>query len=237
MTANLRAMTSDERAFLLEQKQFITNISQSRLEVLMIFTWIWFSSAAILYLIYLGSLAILKSLGAPFWLNHILDQSQPYAVPAISFVFAFHGIILHEWKGKHRRAETLSAIDEDLANGAVMEDSFIVEDAICLIEQEHLMRIYLLKTTDGRIRVRYDYDSADVDGRGKSRRTKFAIAKEVRLVSFPLSKQSLYHDGPTRMRKPRASDLMLGPKYWPEHETWLEMEWSDVKSHYAAQSA
>ena len=225
-------MTSIERIFLLDQKRIIQNLASNRLEMALVFGWVWLSFGGILYLFGLITIKIIEWVFSPGWPEGMLNCLIAYVAWAIASMTVLW-TLLGEYRSHNRRNKTLRGIDADLSANEVEEERFSIQEVICLLEQEHLMRIYLLKTTDGRIRVRYDYDSADTSGTGKSRRTNLKIWKDVRMVSFPHSKQVMYHEGDIVVRKPKATDLALAPKHWPEDETWLDMEWDEVRPYYS----
>ena len=225
-------MNATERDFLLDQKQVIQNLASYRLELALILGWVWLGFGGILYFVGLITIKLIEWAFSPGWSEAMLNCLIAYVACAISSMTVLW-TLLGEYRSHIRRNKTLRGIDADLSANDVEEARFSIEEVICLLEQEHLMRIYLLKTTDGRIRVRYDYDSVDTNGTGKSRRTNFKIWKDVRMISFPHSKQVMYHEGVIAIRKPKATDLALEPKHWPEDETWLDMEWGEVKPYYS----
>lgn len=135
------------------------------------------------------------------------------------------------WKRDTRRV--LAGMAREIAENEVEEDQLTVEAVKCFQEPVHFGKIYLLKLTDGRIRVRYDYDSVDTEGCGKSPRTNFPISREMRMVHFRHLGEYRYSFGPSKIRKPRAKPMNLPPAHWPEDETWLDLPWEDLDDMYA----
>lgn len=126
------------------------------------------------------------------------------------------------------RKQCLELLERELDHNEVQEFTASVEAVKCFQEPEHLMKIYLLRLSDGRIRVRYDYESADVDGRGKSPQTNFPISREMKMVHFKILNEFRYDFGPTKIRKPIAKELTIRPADWPEDETWLNISWENA---------
>ena len=138
-------------------------------------------------------------------------------------------------KGRRASAAMLNDRKADLDAGEVVEEQGVVDAVKVFREPEHGMKIYFLHLSDGRVRVRYDHDSADVDGDGKSRRSTFPLSREVRMIHYPVSGEVDYRFSGETIRKPRAQSLDLHPDKWPEDETWCNIPWEDLDAVMARQ--
>ena len=115
-----------------------------------------------------------------------------------------------------------------MAAGIVVADQMTVVDAKGAMEPEHLARMYFLLGADGRVFTIYDYDSPDMEGRGRAKQTKLRFAKELSIFSFPISGEVNYSFSGKPLRKPRAVTMNSNPKDWPEPEAFWDVAWEDI---------
>lgn len=162
-------------------------------------------------------------------------QDEPIVYQGVILIFALTAIqfIWRFVKGHRHRQGRLERLALELNHNEVEETMATVEEIKCFQEPEHLGKIYLLRLSDGRIRVRYDYDSVDVEGRGKSARTNYPISREMTMIHFKHLDEFRYDFGPTKIRKPPAQLLNVSLDDCPEDETWLDIPWEDLDSRYA----
>jgi hypothetical protein len=134
----------------------------------------------------------------------------------------------HTW---HRNR--IDGLEQDLNAGLVVSDDLIITEAKGFVEPEHFMRIYFLKSSDGRVFTLYDYDSANTEG-DRSRPTKLRFAHQMTLLRFPVSGTITYTFTGTPLRKPRARPLTAKPDDWPQAETFCDTPWDDLETRLSA---
>lgn len=226
MNTTIREMNEADRIYLNERLDALKNSKMTIDQILIVTLWGSFCGG---FLVSLAWTAFCRLIGI---LPSMTDwQKTPIAYFGVMIIFgSFFAYMLWVVVGRdymHRKSY-LERHSRELQHNRVEETVATVEDVKCFQEPEHLMKIYLLRLSDGRIRVRYDYQSADVEGRGKSPRTNFPISKEMNIVHFTILGKFRYEFGPTKIRKPRAKELSRPPEEWPEDETWLEISWNEA---------
>ena len=127
----------------------------------------------------------------------------------------------------------LDQIQAELDHNEVEEEVVTVDAVKCFQEPEHFGLIYLLRLTDGRIWVRYDYDSFGYEEYGESIQTDFVIPDSFSMVHFKFVDAIRYEFGQVQMPKPTPKPINLGPEDWPEDETWLDIPWGEIDTQYA----
>ena len=234
MTSTTRPLNDEDRRFLEERRDELNLYGPSIGETLIVFCWPVAVITFVLSFIWIG---FCRFFG---WLDRAANWNETPLVfwgVAVIFIgtviYGFQAVILQEIRQMQRNKHKREAIDEEFASNEVEATNTTVVGVKCLQEPEHLMKIYLLKLSDGRVWVRYDYDSVDTDGRGKSPRTKFVVTKEMQFVHFKHLKEVGYVSGTTKIRKPRPSPMNVRPEKWPEDETWLQTPWDEVEATYA----
>ena len=229
MASTARSLSDDDKAFLLEELDRLNHLQIDIGESLFFVVGNGFVMTCILNIVWVG-----------FWrftgrLHRVSDwQTDPLvfwgamAIAAGSLSYLAYEILRSEFSIFRNRKRRRKLLLRELSQNQASAAKLTVVDAKCLQEPEHLMKIYLLKMSDGRIRVRYDYNSADLDGKGISPRTKFRITKEMTMIHFKHLDEYRYVFGPTNIQKPPAFELNLPPDKWPEDETWLYTPWEDI---------
>lgn len=229
MTSIIRALNDHDHAYLKECQEALKDSHLSMGESIsdFFFTWLWgiivsgfiFSLAWVIICRLFG---ILRSMSD--WQDVPIVYHGVLLIFGISTIY-FMWFVVRDYR--HRKQD-LERLELELDHNEIEESTASVEAVKCFQEPEHLMKIYLLRLSDGRIRVRYDYDSADVDGLGKSPRTNFRISREMTMIHFKILDEFRYNFGPTKIRKPVAKELNVPPVDWPEDETWLDISWDDI---------
>lgn len=232
MAAIKRPLNAEDRAYLNERAAVKNDFG------------LWGALGTVFMLTIMGTFWLMVLIGVLYLILRALPIASHYAdmLRAVNpgFVFGFMAslaTLVESWmwvKWKRDTRRVLAGVEREIAENEVEEDQLTVEAVKCFQEPEHFGKIYLLKLTDGRIRVRYDYDSVDTEGRGKSPRTNFPISREMRMVHFRHLCEHRYSFGPSKIRKPRAKPINLSPDHWPEDETWLDLPWDDVDGIYAS---
>ncbi|WP_379551361.1 hypothetical protein [Qipengyuania sp. DGS5-3] len=234
MTLSARPLENDERDYLLKKRDELDEYKLHLPELLLTFGWAGLCLAGIPSVIWIVIWRLTGRLDGLPWHEDQLVEGGVYTICALAISYTAYLLALDIWQTKRSFQKTMANLSKEFAENEVDEMHFRIEEIMSLEEPEHHMRIYLMKLKDGRVRVRYDYESADTDGKGESRRTDFAISHEMRMVHFRHLNEYLYTCLSEKRRKPRALPLDLNPKDWPEDETWLEAPWDEIKSQYGA---
>lgn len=235
MTSIIRALNDHDIAYLKERQEALKDsglsLGESYIEFFLTWLWIVSLSGSIFSLAWV---IICRLVGI---LPNMSDwQDVPIVYRGVLMIFGLVTIYVVSFlvKDYRHRKQCLERLELELQHNEIEESTASVEAVKCLQEPEHLMKIYLLRLSDGRIRVRYDYDSADVQGVGKSPRSNFPISREMTMVHFKILDEFRYDFGPTKIRKPRAKELTLRPADWPEDETWLDISWDDADQIFSS---
>jgi hypothetical protein len=226
MNTTIREMNEADRIYLNERLDALKNSNMTIDEILLVTAWGSFCGGfvvSLIWTIFCRLIGILPSMAA--WQKIPIVYFGVILIFGFFFAYMMWLVVCRDYL--HHRSY-LARLSRELKHNRVEEYDLIVDDVKCFQEPEHLMKIYLLLMSDGRIRVRYDYDSADLEGRGKSQRTNFSISKEMKIVHFTILGQFRYEFGPTKIRKPRMKELNRPPEKWPADETWLEISWNEA---------
>lgn len=122
----------------------------------------------------------------------------------------------------------LQKLINDFSVSDVTEQILQFEAITSYCEPEHFSRFYCLKILDGRILTFFDYESADMEETGKSRRTKFAIHRKLAIVTFPHSGAVNYWFSGEKLRKSRVKTFRAHPKDWPKAEEFCDLSWNEL---------
>ena len=141
------------------------------------------------------------------------------------------GGTIRQFRKDSKQTESLQdLIAEDDAAGMVEEERVTISGVKVFREPKHFMKIYFLLFSDNCILVRYDYESANMDGDEKSKRLNFPLHHDLTMVRFLQSGLVKYDFSGPVIRKPRAIPLTLHAKKWPGDETWCDIPWDDLAS-------
>ncbi len=226
MNTAIRELNETDRAYLQECYNRLKSSQMTLGEDLGVAAWGTFCGGLLVNLVWVAFcrlVGILPSMSE--WRDTPIVSYGVLLIFGSLFAYMTWEVVMRDFL---RTRNHLDRLSHELRRNRIEETTATVEAVKCFQEPEHLMKIYLLLLSDGRIRVRYDYDSADVEGRGKSPRTNFPISRELRIVHFTILDEFRYEFGPTKIRKPRAKELRRPPKDWPEDETWLDISWNEA---------
>jgi hypothetical protein len=222
-----RQMSADERAFLTQEIQSYkrNHIGELATDVVFMATWVT---------LYLSAFAAMIWTVFSWFIGPLSPQVQNAEATAIFLGAAGIWIavaILFVWSivaDRKRVKGTVVALETDAAAGSVTEEKITVAGIKCFKEPEHHGRIYFMLFGDGRVLVRYDTASSNMDGGTKSIRTDFPIHCDLTMILFPQSGIVKYDWSGPKIRKPKAIPLTLNPKHWPEDETYCTIPWDDL---------
>lgn len=126
----------------------------------------------------------------------------------------------------------------DLDNGVVKVDVLDVQGIKLLQEPEHHSLIFLLKLSNGKILVLYDYDSYDSDNDFPTKAKPTLRARErITLRSFPVSQRKRWAFEGAEMALPAPIELALDPERWPDDESWCRVKWENIERHFGRGTA
>jgi hypothetical protein len=233
MTSIQRPMTKKERTFL--ERERLVRARPSGFEDFVI---------AIL------STALLAGIGSGIWLlvariTGLLPRRMNWSevstvywgvvvISLLATVYWMGGTLFYDRGRSAVVKEHQNAMEADAASDIVTEERVTIASIKVFREPEHFMKIYFLLFGDNRILVRYDYDSANMDGDEKSKRSNFPLHQNLTMVRFPQSGLlKCDFSGPV-IRKPRALPLNVHPDKWPEDETYCTIPWDDLVSVLSA---
>ncbi len=222
-----RQMTAEERAFLMRELQFYkrNHIGELFVDVVIMATWLT---------LYLGGFALVIWMVFSWFIGPLSPQVQNAETTAIFIGAAGIWIavaVLIVWStlaSRKRVNATVIALEADAAAGSIAEEKVTVAGIKCFKEPEHHGRIYFLLFGDGRVLVRYDTASPNMNGGTQSIRTDFPIHCDLTMIRFPHSDIVKYNWSGPKIRKPKATPLNLNPKVWPEDETYCTIPWDDL---------
>jgi hypothetical protein len=223
--ATLRAMTDIERNAFAKSLNLQKSLSPSPLvELLLVLPGAFFACLvpSVVWIVALRLFGMLEQVSD--W-TEVSTAYWGIVLIYTTFCIFFAVGLIKSWKVTTRRIADLEA---DLAAGTVIADQMTVMAAKGATEQEHLARLYFLLGEDGRVFTIYDYDSADMEGRGKSRTTSLRFARELSILKFPTNGEIHYEFSGQPIRKPRAVAMYANPKDWPEPEEFWNIPWEDI---------
>lgn len=157
------------------------------------------------------------------------------AITTVSIVFATHTLSTVRWEigARRQRTKRRNAILGDLKNGLVMVETMTVEGVKLLQEQQHFTFIFLLRLSNGKTLVLYDYGSYDDENdRPEAARPTVTVRDNITLRSFPLSKRKRWDFEGSEVPLPSPIELVLDPGKWPEDEAWCRVKWENIDRHY-----
>lgn len=157
------------------------------------------------------------------------------AITTVSIVFATITLYIVRWAIEARRRGTIrrNAILADLENGLVLVETMTVEGVKLLQEQEHFTFIFLLRLSNGKTLVLYDYDSYDdQNDHPEAARPNITVRETITLRSFPLSQRKRWDFEGRELPLPAPIELALDPEKWPEDEGWCRVKWENIERHY-----
>jgi hypothetical protein len=222
-----RQMTAEERAFLMREIQLYKRdqIGELVIDVVFVATWVT---------LYLGVFVLLIWKVISWFIGPLSPQLQNAEATVIflgasgiwitiAVVFVCNALV-----SRKRVKATIVALEADGAAGNIEEEEVNVVGIKCFKEPEHHGRIYFLLFGDGRVLVRYDTASPNMNGGTKSIRTDCPIHCDLTMIRFPQSGVVKYNWSGAKIRKPRAIPLTVNPKDWPEDETYCTIPWDDL---------
>lgn len=157
---------------------------------------------------------------------------------AILIVLMVSGYIFYisvQWliKSRQSSASRRKSITADLERGLVKVEDLAVQGIKLLQEQEHHTFIYLLRLSNGKTLVLYDYDSYDAnDESSGNTHPTLMVREKIALRSFPISKLKTWEFLGEEMPLPAPIALVLNPEKWPEDETWCRVKWENIEHHF-----
>lgn len=120
-------------------------------------------------------------------------------------------------------------LSADIEAGVVCEESVELSEVKRFRESEHGTKLYLIRTTDGRVR---SMDCHSGKGEYMDRYVK-ALGPQLRRHAVfrwgPRSKMSFHEFSGDKLRLPRFRDLRH-PENWPRDESWVDIDWENAET-------
>lgn len=149
------------------------------------------------------------------------------------FVWFHHRNKFHKY-----REEYASQVLKSIEANVVKDESYQIKDVKRFIEPEHGGLIYFLLTSNNRILVLYDYESAELGTNGEdSLSGSFEVRNMLNIVKAPKSDHVLrqYFSGDL-IEPHKPIDMTLPPEEWPEDATWYRGKWDRLEKRFGAGS-
>lgn len=154
-------------------------------------------------------------------------------------VFLFTAVSSIRWLVRSRRsnAEYHQSIAEDIAAGTVSVEDHKVVSVKLLQDPEHHAFIFLLRLSNDRTLVMYDYDSLNSDADfPPDNKPTLTPCDRISLRSFVKSKRRRWSFSGAPVPLPEPIELVLEPSKWPDDEGWCRVKWENVERHYGAKT-
>jgi len=233
MTTTTRPLNDDDRAFLKNGIQFSTQGS-GPIEMVLMIIWYAILTTIGLWIVWISLIWVLRFVPAmALWASTTNTKDDVWFIACIAAVCALAYGVWYRTRVRTDGQTLLDQIQAELDHNEVEEEVVTVDAVKCFQEPEHFGLIYLLRLTDGRIRVCYDYDSFEYEGYGESIQTGFVIPHSFSMVHFKFVDAIRYEFGQTEIPKPTPKPINLDPEDWPEDETWLDISWGEIDAQYA----
>lgn len=122
-----------------------------------------------------------------------------------------------------KRAELIA----DLAHEEVEEHRTTLQRVARFYEPEHKTELLILETTDGRVCALWDESTTNIDG-DRPKRSKLRLCQAMTVIIFPSSQRWTTSFTGETVRKPPAKEIVIGPKFWPRDDCWLDISFDEL---------
>lgn len=139
------------------------------------------------------------------------------------------------WLIRSRRSQAAyrQSIVKDIGLGMVKVEDHTVAGVKLLQEPEHQGVIFLLRLSNGKTLVLYDYDSVHADtGFPPAAGPTLVPRERISLRTFPRSQRRRWAFSGVPLPLPEPIELVLEPSKWPDDETWCRVKWENIERHY-----
>jgi hypothetical protein len=221
-------MTDKEQTFLTRE---IESYARSGVGEIVIET-VWTASILTLYL---GSIVFLLWKAIEWFTGPLppkvnLTDNDVIYWGAFTIWVAFALFMIGSRLKSHPRSKSRqAALEADATAGLVEEESHIVVGLKRFREPEHHGEFYLIQLADHRVRVLYDYETANMEG-GGPQRPSLKFARDLTIIRYPQSGLQKHTFSGDPVRRPRAIITNSDPRLWPDDETWYDLPWGEIES-------
>ena len=232
MTVSARPMSSSEREFLQgllkdapgASKRWIRGTENA---------FVLFAALLLLFVIawWIARWLVLHTIGDDIGISSPAAVWIAIAGVATCAAIAIHSTLrwIQGWK------DARPSISADLAAGEVVEEQYQITDTKRFQEPEHGGLIYFLRTSEDKVLVLYDHESAQLGARDEDpMSSQFTVRMGLHIVRAPHTRYILEQKFFGDVLDPgEPIEITAPPSRWPEQDEYCDIPWHQLEPRLA----
>lgn len=167
------------------------------------------------------------------WREHPLTFYGAFVIGGAALLLQMMSGFRWWLRARRSHAAYVQSIRDDISSGSVVVEDHEVIAVKLLQEPEHHAFIFLLRLSNGKTLVLYDYDSYDgANDFPPDTRPTLVPRERISLRTFPNSHRRRWAFSGEALPLPPAIELALAPDKWPEDESWCRVKWDNIERHF-----